>query len=95
MLMGDFENIFVTNTLANTLNIKLVYTTLLESAVGRAATAAISAGSGNDIWAHGLSTGKNLAADVSPEQWLNKPEISFPDEPGLGISLNTDLLNEV
>lgn len=95
MLMGNFENIFVTNTHANTLNIKLVYTTLLESAVGRAATAAIAAGAGNDIWAHGLSTGNKLAADVSPENWLNKPEIAFPDEPGLGVSLNTDMLNEV
>lgn len=94
MLMGDFQNIFVTNTHANTLNIKLVYTTMLESAVGRAATAAIAAGSGND-WAHGLSTGNKLAADVSPEDWLNKPEISFPDKPGLGVSLNTDMLNEV
>lgn len=95
MLMGTFNNIFVTNDLANTHNIEVVYTTLLESAVGRAATIVIAAGSGNDLRAHGLSTGNMLTADVSPEKWLNKPEIIIPDKPGLGISLKMDRLTEV
>ncbi|MDZ7756085.1 enolase C-terminal domain-like protein [Rhodohalobacter sp.] len=43
-LMGTFKNIFVTKQLADTHNIEVVFTTAMESAVGRSAISALAAG---------------------------------------------------
>ncbi|MEX0844301.1 MAG: o-succinylbenzoate synthase, partial [Balneolaceae bacterium] len=55
MLMGTFNNIFVTKEVADTHNIELIFTTLFETAVGRAAIAAITAGLCGEYRAQGLA----------------------------------------
>lgn len=95
MLMGTFNEIFVTKELADTHSIETVFTTSLETAVGRAAIAAISAGLGSYERAQGLATGSFLKHDVASENWLNLPVIKFPDKIGLGISLHYEGLKEL
>ncbi|MBD3615538.1 MAG: o-succinylbenzoate synthase [Gracilimonas sp.] len=94
MLLGTFNDIFVTKEVADTHNIETIFTTSLESAVGQAATAAISAGLGNYNRAQGLATGTFLKQNVVSDSWLNKPEIRFPNTTGLGISLHLEGLKE-
>lgn len=95
MLMGTFDNIFVTNRVANTHNIETVFTTSLESTVGRAAIVALASGLGSRKRAHGLATGSMFNKDISSENWLNKSKITFPDFSGLGISLHLEGLKEL
>ncbi len=95
MLMGTFNDIFVTNELADTHTIETVFTSSLETSVGRAAVAAISAGLGKPERAQGLATGSFLKYDVVSENWLNFPVIKFPDKIGLGISLHYEGLKEL
>lgn len=95
MLMGTFNDIFVTKELADTHSIETVFTTSLETAVGRAAIAAISAGLGRHERAQGLATGSFLKHDVASEDWLNLPVITFPNKIGLGISLHYEGLKEL
>lgn len=95
MLMGTFNDIFVTKELADTHSIETVFTTSLETAVGRAAIAAISAGLGRYERAQGLATGSLLEHDVASGEWLDLPVIKFPDKIGLGISLHYEGLKEL
>ncbi len=64
MLLGSFTNIFETNRLANTHDNKTVFTTSLESGIGRMVTAILAAGLGSPNTAHGLNTGRLLAKDL-------------------------------
>lgn len=64
MLIGNFSKNLETKALINTHNNKVVYTTSLESSVGRQATALLASGSGNPTTAHGLTTGSLLTKDV-------------------------------
>jgi o-succinylbenzoate synthase len=64
MLLGSFTKIIETKRLANTHTNKAVFTTSLESGVGRKITAILAAGLGSSQTAHGLDTGKLLAEDV-------------------------------
>lgn len=95
MLLGTFENIFVTNEIATTHNIETVFTTSLESAIGRAAVTAISAGLKSANRAQGLGTGILFQHDLSMDSWLNAAKINFRNSPGLGISLNLDGLKKL
>lgn len=95
MLMGTFNDIFVTKELADTHDIETIFTTSLETAVGRAAIAALSAGLGKAGRDQGLATGSFLTHDIASENWLNQPVISFPDKIGLGISLHYEGLKEL
>lgn len=65
MLLGSFTKIFETKRLADTHNNKAVFTTSLESCVGRIITAVLASGLGSPQTAHGLSTGNLLAKDIS------------------------------
>jgi o-succinylbenzoate synthase len=95
MLLGTFRNIFVTNGVSTTHNIESIYTTSLETAVGRTATAILAAGLGRQHRAQGIATGHLFQHDVSNSEWLNKPVIHFPQEPGLGIELSFEGLKKV
>ena len=64
MVIGSFSKNLETKALINTHNNKVVYTTSLESSVGRQATAILASGSGNTTTAHGLTTGSLLTKDV-------------------------------
>jgi o-succinylbenzoate synthase len=95
VLLGTFDNIFVTKGISDTHNIETVFTTSLESVVGRAAIAILAAGLGRRFRAQGLATGNLFKNDVSDSDWLDKPTIAFPDTPGLGIDLHLEGLKKV
>lgn len=95
MLLGTFDTIFVTKRMADTHNIEVVITTMLESAVGRAMTSILAAGLGNQKRAHGLATGSLLDKDISSDEWMNNPVIRFPEKAGLGISLDIEGLKKL
>lgn len=95
MLMGNYKDIFVTKEICDTHVIDSVLTTALETAVGRAAIAALSAGLGDPKYAQGLATGSFLKKDLSSDSWLNSSIVEFPDAPGLGINVQTEGLEEL
>lgn len=64
MLLGSFTKNIETKRLADTHNNKAVFTTSLESGIGRQMTAILAAGLGSSQTAHGLTTGKFLAKDL-------------------------------
>jgi len=68
MLIGNFSKNLETKALINTHNNKVVYTTSLESSVGRQATALLATGSGDTATAHGLTTGRLLTKDVHADK---------------------------
>lgn len=94
MLLGSFQTIFVTKAVADTHHIKTIFTTSFETAIGRAAIAALAAGLGEKGQAHGLATDRFLEKDLAVESWLDKPKISFTGLKGLGISLYWEGLTE-
>jgi len=64
MLIGSFKKNLETKRLANTHENKVVYTTCLESGIGRWVTAVLASGSGHPNTAHGLATGHLYDKDV-------------------------------
>lgn len=94
-LMGTYKDIFVTKEIVDTHVIEAVLTTALESAVGRAAIAALSAGLGDPKYAQGLATGSFLQEDLSSDSWLNSPNVKIPKTPGLGINIELEGLAEL
>ncbi|MFP8488517.1 o-succinylbenzoate synthase [Gracilimonas sp. Q87] len=94
-LMGTYQDIFVTKEIVDTHVIEAVLTTALESAIGRAAIATLSAGLGDPKYAQGLATGSFLKKDLSSDSWLNSPIVEIPEEPGLGINIDMEGLEEL
>jgi o-succinylbenzoate synthase len=94
-LMGSYKDIFVTKQILDTHVIETVLTTALESAVGRAAIAALSAGLGDPKYAQGLATGSFLKEDLSSDSWLNSSVVEIPEAPGLGINIDIEGLEEL
>jgi len=72
MFLGDFTTIFETKRLADTHDNKSVFTTSLESSVGRQITAILASGWGTIDTAHGLATGSLLERDVHSESMYIK-----------------------
>jgi hypothetical protein len=93
--MGTFKNISVTKELADTHNIKVVFTTSLETAVGRSAVTALATGLGSKNLAQGLSTGSFFRSDIGHNHWLEGSIIKYPEGQGTGISVHLDTLNEL
>ncbi|MAO64425.1 MAG: o-succinylbenzoate synthase [Balneola sp.] len=94
-LMGTFKNIFVTKQLADTHNIEVVFTTAMESAVGRSAILALTSGLASQSRAQGLSTGSLLNDDITQDKWLDGSTIEIPEKPGLGITVQTNKIKEL
>lgn len=67
-LLGSFTKLFETKRLAGTHNNKAVFTSSLESGVGRMMTAILASGKESLQTAHGLNTGKLLSKDVYPDK---------------------------
>lgn len=67
MLLGSFTKNIETKRLANTHNNKAVFTTSLESGIGRTMTAILASGLGSPKTAHGLTTGNLLAQDLNSD----------------------------
>lgn len=64
MLLGSFTKLFETKRLADTHENKAVFTSSLESGIGRAITAMLASGKGASEIAHGLATGNLFANDI-------------------------------
>ncbi len=66
MVFGGLPKIFATKRLADSHDIKMIFTSSLESGIGRHLTAYLAAGLGSGT-AHGLATGRFLKIDVWDE----------------------------
>lgn len=64
MLVGSFKKIFKYTELAHSHGSHPIFTTSLESGVGREITAVLASGLGSAYHAHGLATGRLLAEDL-------------------------------
>lgn len=85
MVMGSLSNLFATNRLADSHNNKVIYTTSLESGIGRTMTVILATGLGNKNSAHGLATGSLLKMDVwNDGTYINNGSVSLPDRTELG-----------
>ncbi|MEX0609919.1 MAG: o-succinylbenzoate synthase [Balneolaceae bacterium] len=94
-LLGSFKNIFVTKSMASSHNIKVVFTTGMESAIARSAIAVLSSGLGDSDFAQGLATGIFFKHDVGRNSWIDESIVQFPNSPGLGVSVDFKLLEEI
>ena len=71
---------------------KLVFTTGLESGVGRLMTATLAAGLGTPHAAHGLATGGLLARDIwTDDQFIAKGNFVLPDAEHFSALMNRGL----
>lgn len=85
MVLGSLSKLFATNRLANSHNNKVIYTTSLESGIGRTMTVILAAGLGSRGSAHGLSTGSLLKMDVwNDGTYIDNGSVYLPDRSELG-----------
>ena len=85
MVFGSLSKLFATNRLAVSHNNKVIYTTSLESGIGRTMTVILATGLGNKNSAHGLATGSLLKMDVwNDGTYINNGSVSLPDRTELG-----------
>lgn len=68
MVIGGFTKLFAIRQQAQKYNCSLVFTSSLESSIGRTITAVLASGLGSKDYAHGLHTGPLLARDVASNQ---------------------------
>lgn len=91
MVLGGLSKLFATNRLANNHGNKVIYTTSLESGIGRTMTVILAAGLGNRDSAHGLSTGSLLTMDVwNDGTYINNGSVNLPDRSELGKRYNSN-----
>ncbi len=94
MVTGSFTNIYQTKQLAKAHGNKLVFTTTLESGIGRMMTAVLASGLGSRESAHGLDTGGFLKTDVWHDGvYINNGYFSLPDDPEPGKKYRFDPQN--
>lgn len=85
MVLGSLSKLFATNRLANSHNNKVIYTTSLESGIGRTMTVILASGLGSRGSAHGLSTGSLLKMDVwNDGTYIDNGSVYLPDRSKLG-----------
>jgi o-succinylbenzoate synthase len=95
MMFGSFSEINVTKQLADSHYISVVFTTSLESTIGRTVSAILASGWGANKYAHGLSTGSLFKHDLGKNKEENSSFFRIPEKPGLGIDLNFNRLKEI
>jgi len=95
MLYGSFENIFVTNKLANAHNIEVVYTTALEGIIGRTMTSILAGGLGSSKYDHGLATARFFTKDLDGKTYDVNPVYRLNSDPGIGVAINTQMLTQI
>lgn len=88
MVFGSVNELIVTKTLADTHNKQIVFTTSLESVIGRTMTAELAAGLGTSTLAHGLSTGELLREQVVKQEVTNG---DYRSNRGPGLDVEPDL----
>lgn len=85
MVIGSFKKIFETYRLAVTHDYIPVFTTSLESGIGRMMTAILASGLGSPRFAHGLATGSLLSMDVWHDRaYIDNGHFVLSDGYGLG-----------
>ncbi|MFN1836012.1 o-succinylbenzoate synthase [Balneola sp. MJW-20] len=95
MLFGKIHDIIVTKQMADAHNIKVVFTTALESIVGRTMIAELASVLGNKNIAHGLDTGSVFSSDLSTLTEIQKGCYHFPGKPGIPFTPDASLLDEI
>ncbi|SMO68682.1 O-succinylbenzoate synthase [Fodinibius sediminis] len=65
MVIGSFSTLFTIRQQARATGCKIVFTSSLESSIGRMITAALALGMGASDYAHGLATGSVLSEDFA------------------------------
>ena len=85
MVFGPILKLFATKALADTHDITTVFTSSLESGIGRMMTATLASGLGAKQTAHGLATGSLLTMDVWDDgTYINNGRFTLPNNIGLG-----------
>jgi o-succinylbenzoate synthase len=95
-LFGSVFKIIETIDLSDSHNSTTVFTTTLESGVGRKITAWLAAMTSNSEIAHGLNTGSLLGSDLLHDDWICNASICLKPQSGWGFEpefLNTDVLS--
>ena len=92
MVLGGLHAAREAAAVATERGVRVVVTTLLESAVGRAGALHLAASLGPGTLAHGLATGDALAEDVADGPRMEAGAIPVPPTPGLGVSVDPDRL---
>ncbi|MDZ7694437.1 MAG: enolase C-terminal domain-like protein [Balneolaceae bacterium] len=89
MILGSFDHIRELCSLADSLNVKIVFTSALETGIGRMMTATFAAACGSKEHVHGLATGSLLQKDLTKDSFfIGNGSFYLPDQPGLGIALD-------
>jgi len=95
MMFGSFSEINVTKQLANSHYNDVIFTTSLESTIGRTMTAILASGLGSKNYAHGLATESIFSYNLGTTQEINSGSFQIPEKSGLGIDLNFNHLEEI
>ncbi len=90
MALGGLREARAILNVADEGKMPVVVTSLVESAVGRAAALHFAASLGETRYAHGLATGDALQRDIAPSPALTRGVLAVPDGPGLGVKLPDD-----
>lgn len=93
-LIGLFDSINVTKELAETHDMEVVFTTLLDGVIGRNITAIYASGLGSKKYAHGLATGSLLGEQTITEN-IDQGAYHFSNSDGIGMSIDQTLLEEI
>jgi len=94
MALGGLREARSVQNVAGDAGLPLVVTSLMESAIGRAAALHFAASLGETAYAHGVATGDALASDVAPSAAPSGGVILVPEGPGLGIALPEEFWRE-
>jgi len=85
MALGGLREARSVLNAADDRHIPVVVTSLVESAVGRAAALHFAASLGTTEYAHGLATGEALSGDIAVGPVLHRGSLPVPEAPGLGV----------
>lgn len=94
-LIGLFNNINVTKRLAESHNMEVVFTTLLDGRIGRKVTAILASGLGSRQYAHGLATGSLLNEQIGLTETINGGAYQLSNSDGIGVTIDLNLLEEI
>lgn len=92
MVLGGLRATLDAAALAAGRGVRVVVTSLLESAVGRTGALHLAASLGPAPLAHGLATGTALAEDVAAGPAMEDGTLRVPPGPGLGVSVDPERL---